>query len=275
MSPAASSAQTPATKRTCVFCDGSGPLTREHVWPRWARSLLSADTELPVEHVIAVEGEILTRRSFLANGFDETTRKVCTTCNSGWMAALEHQTKLILEAMVTDEPVTLDEHAQRILAAWALKTAIVHDCAQGAPWRPSAMTAEASHLAKTGVPTGNVLVWLSGFLDSPPARARLWGTTANVLTMTGEKITADIYGATISLASVCFQVMYSAVPGMAEAFAIEERPAISLLWPYQAPFDWSERNSFADDGFDDLAAALPKILRDRFSNLAGSVEVPS
>jgi hypothetical protein len=213
------------------------------------------------------------RRSFLANGFAETTRKVCTTCNSGWMAALEHQTKPILEAMAADEPVILDEHAQRILAAWALKTAIVHDCAQGAPWRPSAMTAEATHLAKTGVPTGNVLVWLSGFLDSPPARARLWGTTATVVTMNGERVTADIYGATLSLGPVCLQVMFTAVPEMADAFSIEERPTITLLWPYGSPFDWSERNSFADDGSEDLAAALPKILRDTFSNLSDRPEV--
>ena len=256
-----------------MFCGAPGPLTKEHVWPRWARSLLPADGHVPVEHVIAVDGEAPTERSFLASGFDETTRKVCATCNNGWMADLEERAKPLIRAMAADEPVILDEDAQRVLAAWALKTAIVHDCAPGGPWRPSAMSAEARHLAQTGAPTGNVLVWLSGFLDAPPARARLWGTIANVVTMDGAQVTADIYGATFSLGPVCFQIIFTAVPDMAEAFAIEERPTISLLWPYRSPFGWSERNSFADDGFEDLAAALPRILRDTFTNLPDSTEV--
>ena len=245
------------------------------MWPRWARSLLPVGRRVPVEHLIEVDGETPTRRSFLASGFDETTRKVCAPCNNVWMARLEDRAKPIVQAMSADEPVILDEVAQRVLAAWALKTAIVLDCAQGAPWRPSAMTDEARHLAEAGVPTSNVLVWLSGFLDPPPARARLWGTTVSVVTMSDEPISADIYGATMCLGSVCLQVVYTSAPELPEALAIEARPAINLLWPYRAPFDWSERNSFADDGFEDLAGALPRLLRSTFSSLADIAEVRS
>jgi hypothetical protein len=159
--------------------------------------------------------------------------------------------------MASDEPLILDEDAQRVLAAWALKTAIMLDGAQGAPWRPTTMTAESRHLVEAGTPTNNVPVWLSGFLDPQPARARQWGTTANVVTIPGEHNRADIHGATITLDALCLQVIYAAVPNLPEAFAIEERPAIDLIWPYRAPFDWSQRNSFADADFEDLAAALP------------------
>lgn len=46
-----------AKQRICVFCGGSGPLTKQHVWPRWAEPLLPADTLMPVEHVIEVDGK--------------------------------------------------------------------------------------------------------------------------------------------------------------------------------------------------------------------------
>jgi hypothetical protein len=186
------------------------------------------------------------------------------------MGRLEEQAKPLIEAMVRDEPVILDRTAQRVLAAWALKTAIVFDAAQGAPWRPSAMTAEARHLADTGNPTVHVLVLLSGFVNAPPARAWLWGTAANVVTLTGEHITADIYGAAIALNTVCLQVMYAAIPDLRDAFAIEERPAINLIWPYRAPFDWSKKNSFADTGFEALAAVLPNLLRSTLSDVAAN-----
>jgi hypothetical protein len=62
------------------------------------------------------------------------------------------------------------------------------------------MTVEARHRAEAGNPSGNVLVLPPGFHDPPPARARLWGTTANVVPMSGKHICADVYGATITLA---------------------------------------------------------------------------
>lgn len=261
-----------AVSRTCIFCGAEGPLTNEHVWPRWAQPLLlSDDTLIPVYHVINVDGEAPAQRSFKTRRFTETIHKVCADCNNGWMASLEERAKPLIEAMIADESLTLGQEAQGVLAAWALKTAIVLNAAQSAPWRPSVLTEEARHLAATGTATGNVLVLLSGFIDAPPARSRLWGTTAQVLTQSGERITADIYGATIALSTVCLQVMYTAVPDMADAFALEARPAIHLIWPYRAPLDWSQRNSFADDGFEGLATAVPSILRATFSDLASRV----
>jgi hypothetical protein len=186
---------------------------------------------------------------------------VCASCNHGWMARLEADAKPILLSMAAGDPVSLGPEAQRVLAAWALKTAVVHDNAQGKPWRPTPMGAECRHLADTGIPTSNVLVWLSSCLDPPPARARLWGTTATVTTMDGELTAAEAYGATLALGPVWLQMLYTTIPDLPQAFTLEQRPAIALIWPYQQAFDWSERENFTDEGFEDLASALPGVLR--------------
>jgi hypothetical protein len=70
-----------------------------------------------------------------------------------------------------------------------------------------------------------------------------------------------IYGATIALGPIALQVLYTTVPQLSVAYALEERPAINLIWPYRAPFDWGEREEFAGQGFANYMDALPSVLR--------------
>lgn len=230
--------------------------------------MLPRTARIPIERVIDVEGQQPVESSRIARPFDETTRMVCAACNNGWMARLENQTKSLFDAMEGTEPLTLEERAQQTLSAWALKTAIVFDHAQGIPWQPTEMADERQHIAETSAPSENVLVWLASCFDAPPAQARLWGTRAALTTTSAKTLEASVLGATFSLGQVCLQVLYSTIPSMLEAFALQQRPAITLIWPYRDPFDWSTRNSFANEDLREFAAAIPTTLRSALSTAA-------
>jgi hypothetical protein len=246
--------------RTCLFCEARAT-TREHVVPRWARSSLATGEPEPIRQLITVgtEQPIERRRTRLL--FSDTAKVACATCNNRWMSRLETNTRAALIPMIHGESTLLDRNAQRTLAAWALKTASVADHAQGDPWQPTSMEAERRHLAEFGEPSANVLVWLAARLDPPPAQIYLWGSTAIPTAPAGELDCSVIYGATIALGPVVLEVLYTTAPQLSVAYALEERPAINLIWPYRAPFDRGEREEFDDEGFSDYMNALPSVLR--------------
>jgi hypothetical protein len=64
-------------------------------------------------------------------GVGFTTRSVCATCNNEWMSKLESRAKPVLEPIVDGRQTSLDSVAQEIVAAWAVKTAMVAERAIG------------------------------------------------------------------------------------------------------------------------------------------------
>ena len=57
--------------------------------------------------------------------FDLTVKNVCAECNNGWMSEIENSTKDILVPMIDGQSMSLDLDAQRKLASWTCKTAMV------------------------------------------------------------------------------------------------------------------------------------------------------
>lgn len=246
--------------RTCLFCEGRAT-TREHVLPRWAGSALAAGEPEAIRQLITVGTGRPIERVRTGLLFSGTAKVVCATCNNGWMSRLETSARAVLTPMIQGEGILLDWNAQRTLAAWALKTASVADHAQGNPWRHTSMGPERHHLAGLGEPSANVLVWLAARLDPPPAQVYLWSTTAIPARTADELDRYVLYGATIALGPVAFQVLYTTIPQLSVAYALDERPAINLIWPYRATVDWRDREEFAEEGFAEYIDALPSALR--------------
>jgi len=244
--------------RSCIFCGGQ-PVTKEHVWPRWAQAVVPTDF-VPFEQIIEVDGHPKVEHCRNTRPFTETARIVCRPCNNGWMAQLESLAKSILVPMLAGEPAVLDQERQRVLATWALKTAIIVDHAQRPPWKPTSMPAEYRHIAQTSSPSNNVAVWLASSLEPPLYRSRLWGTNLRLAALTSERETA-VYGAALMFGPICLQVFYSTAPGLVDAYSLDGRPAITMIWPYQGPFDWIERESFNEEGLAEYVSALPALLR--------------
>lgn len=103
-------------------------MTLEHVWPDWVLKILTARMKrlnlTPPNVEVSFDGNI--RRT---DKFDEKVKHVCARCNHTWMSDIENASRPFLEPMIlgNGRPVPLSPTAQRILAIWAMKTALVVD----------------------------------------------------------------------------------------------------------------------------------------------------
>ena len=79
----------------CIFCGNVGNLTKQHVFPDW----LNAYNPEKVTHHAVRTGRFSARNDPLIPGLRQGSlgvqkkRKVCATCNNGWISRIENKTK--------------------------------------------------------------------------------------------------------------------------------------------------------------------------------------
>ncbi len=160
----------------CIFCDNSGPLSREHVFATWLKQ--AVDTKGRIVHTYAPHaGHPGKALEWEAAGFDVVTRKVCTTCNTGWMAELEEQTRPILTPLIRGKVRHLDVADQTIIARWAGKTAVTLNA--------------ADHATPSRFPNGFVTALKSG---EPPPMTQVWFGALDFRAVAGANVRMRISG---------------------------------------------------------------------------------
>ncbi len=114
--------------RVCVFCgDDSTVLTKEHIYADWISQFFAKQYKQRLTgrvELVAEKGKML---DFPMRPFQHKARIVCHNCNHGWMSDLESGAMDHLKKMMLGDPTFLDGDAQRRLAAWCAKTALVID----------------------------------------------------------------------------------------------------------------------------------------------------
>lgn len=109
-----------ATYKTCVFClRNDSKISREDVLPKWIAKAFPADR---VIRNVAIDK---TYRSKKTLGIIAT--KPCRRCNNEWMSALEQQVIPLLLPLMQGTPTTLNAEAQKRIAIWLFKTALMYD----------------------------------------------------------------------------------------------------------------------------------------------------
>jgi hypothetical protein len=113
--------------RCCLFC--TSPLTeraREHVIPQWLTDYLGVVDE-DLFHGIAQNehGMLPKQRGQMLQNFVES--RVCRQCNTGWMSALENQTRPLLMDLMTGQRTlhALSPEERLLLGRWTTKTVFV------------------------------------------------------------------------------------------------------------------------------------------------------
>jgi len=113
----------------CIFCgnDLQGTRSREHIFPKWLQEHLHLQRR-ELHHVLYTsDGQPTpTRRDHCFNSL--VSGRVCSTCNSGWLAQLEGQAKPhlvpLLDGTYTGAmPATISG----LVATWMFKTALTLD----------------------------------------------------------------------------------------------------------------------------------------------------
>jgi hypothetical protein len=150
----------------CVFCGCERTLTKEHVFPEWARPYLQSDG--PGTHQrIEIREAGTTERLRSGEPATLTVRSVCAPCNNGWMSSLEQTAMPHLLPLIKGHERTLFPPAQRTVATWAVKTALV----AGSKFDPRLPATFYRALFESGRPTEKTRVWLA---HAPHLRPTRW-----------------------------------------------------------------------------------------------------
>lgn len=110
----------------CIFCQGTG-LSKEHIFPKWMRTLLDTNGEaghsvdrMNISPLLNTNIVTVTPASQDQQGhlFNRRLRVVCKLCNGGWMSGVEASAKNVLAKLITGETMRLDADAQEKLSFW-------------------------------------------------------------------------------------------------------------------------------------------------------------
>lgn len=113
----------------CIFCDGHGKKSKEHIWPVWMHKYLKINGDgkhTSEAHTYEYKKHLESKK--IERQGDLTTKKlrvVCQQCNSGWMSLLESSVKPIMIRMLALEEMVLRPIEQGLLARWIVMKVIV------------------------------------------------------------------------------------------------------------------------------------------------------
>ena len=141
----------------CIFCGRTGKLSAEHVFPDWSQPYLTSPHgqgthERTILHADGTKDEV----SHRGDPATITVRAVCEPCNTGWMSRLESKAKPFLLSMIQGHTRTYHPAGQKLLAMWAVKTALV----SGSKLKPRTPESFYSALFTAQKPPDKTLVWL-------------------------------------------------------------------------------------------------------------------
>jgi hypothetical protein len=234
----------PPAPGRCAFCLETD-LSDEHIWPRWMSQLLSSDG-----FAIASRHGPRRRRSI------DLTARVCRTCNNRWLAVLEHDVKPLLGSLVQGRDQSLLPSGQRLLATWAVKTALMLDLSGDRPLIPTGFYHDL-RLQRSPLPSH--IVWIGAYRDSTHAA---WARHNGLHIGISPDEPPNAFATTFTAFRVVFQIFGHFTRGKAH---LEDRrlvaAALAPIWPPTGrPVDWPPRGlAFGDQALLELAESIARL----------------
>ena len=238
-------------KPGCLFCGAAGPMTKEHIIPRWLAKLTArrggpvtqsrASYTQPVPHV----------RSYPVVGIK--LPGVCLGCNGGWMKGLEDAVKPLLTPMIGGQRIQLSPADQRVLATWLYKMCLLLRYDDRPPETPPLEWRRWLYVKREPPPSSQA--WLAVY--GGDWRRPWWTRRHGLIVQTIEEETGQLlhesngYLTTIQIGAVGLQmVVWGTLPIEGKPFA-DERHLLriwpptddTLSWPTPFAFDaeWMDR----------------------------------
>lgn len=249
----------------CVFCENTG-LTKQHIWPKWLKEInqpeVTSHTQVLANtdhrNPAAPTPEVRRRQGHSGT---RTARKVCKTCNNGWIERLEERVRGPVTKLMQGEPITLDLDTQRLLAAWlTLVTMMVEFTDLGT----LASTPESyAYLYQIGEPPPGWKVWMAKYSGDAPGdhvvrhlglqltpfpdvSVKAYKCDTQVTTFVIERLCAHTFCST----------QFSGTEG--DDYVLIDLPQI---WPPTgSAIDWASTRQLTDSGVVSLATAILGII---------------
>lgn len=245
----------------CVFCQWEGKLSREHVWPKWIRSVVPEGTRQGSIRRARVSAKTGEAHTHLRHGLaaSRRIRVICRSrCNGGWMSDLEQQIRPILEPLILgDRSRPLSSADQALLGLWSLKTAMMLEYLHP----PDIRAIPPSHyeyLYQRRQPPSNSRIWLVPYAGEPLRTAHV--TRGHLLPgpEPGEGLPFNAYTTVLAIGQI---VMHMVGGAAIQNFSVRPQDRWTELrrstWP-SAPesinLSKSALSTFAE--FEDFASAM-------------------
>lgn len=242
--------------RRCVFCGAQGKLSPEHAVPCWAEKAIPGEGDF-TSRSATMAGE--TRWEKTAPVLDQTVRRVCNACNTGWMHRLEDACiPLLRPAIRLEGHVTLDPASQRTVATWITKTAMMIEFVHGGKRIPDE---HYRYVFDHRKPPPGAFVWLAAYTMQPyhawsePRELILQGSTSGTV--------RHGYVATFSIGHLVCQLSHF---GSGDNVELERLPGfqepVIQVWPITGDQSWPPLDTALDQ------SALEWLARNRFLSTA-------
>jgi len=252
----------PKSQGFCIFCGGSD-LTKEHIFPEWQKSLVpTAEHFGEMNAVRHPEMILVSDRLKQGDISNYRVRKVCKTCNNGWMSRLEAAVKPILTALILGNSIKINKEEQLNLARWiVIKSMVLEQTRKN----KHVVTTSEHHWIKNKLePPIQWLVWIDQH-DGDQWRRR-WNyqyytsvsePTASVPSFANTQTT------TIGIGKFLFHAFSSSNDSLVKTYgSIIGTDGLIRLWPLsEEQIVWPRTRSVMNSDIDDLIGIMRRLSR--------------
>lgn len=230
------------TRGFCAFC-GATDTTEEHVWPKWISRTLANYGGF----VMATPNGARRLRAL------EVTAPTCPKCNNRWLSVLENDVQSVLGPMIGGRERTLSIDEQRVLATWAVKTALMLDLASGTPVVPTGFYYEFRQ-RRSPLPTN--VVWVGAYCGPHWAA---WARHTGLHIGIADDQPPNAFVTTFTAFRIVFQVLgHFTVGGATLREGRQLAAGLARIWPPSLqPVDWPPlKLAFGDKSLQMLAESI-------------------
>lgn len=113
----------------CIYCQGTG-MTKEHYWNRWSKKYsIPKNTKEDAYHMHYVHGidGSKRRKKWDGHSIDHSMRKVCKTCNGGWLKLVGERAEPVVKNLIKNRPDHLTDEEKLALATWVTTFAMTFE----------------------------------------------------------------------------------------------------------------------------------------------------
>jgi hypothetical protein len=256
--------QNPRPPGQCIFCGRTG-VTHEHLFSDWLRELFprSKDDSHTLARLIAwTPRPTFSRRIKQGHSGTRTVRKICRRCNSGWLSLIDDGARNFAIPLIRGEAVTVTVTAQRALATWLAKIAMVansHD-----PKTSVVLQVDRDWIRKQSLPPIVWQIWM-GFYDGVGWRELAMQHHSGILhfTSVGDPETLSGYASatTLGLGRMLTLIVGTEFPNMEVNLGLANQ-MLRRIWPARDSFTWPLGHAITDDE----AGAIARIIHEAVAN---------
>jgi hypothetical protein len=219
----------------CVFCGREGKMTSEHVFPLWTRRTVNPDVKGDSGYVFRGPSgrfEVVPGMPIAAL----QVKRVCATCNNGWMSGLERKAKPLLTRPIQGDPKIFRFVDVHTVANWAYKTCAMADLASTGVLGPVSFR----WLGQRRRPPHGVIVTMAAYGGVRyPQYAFATPVTYRVRSDSGIDQEVRAYLITVSIGHLVFQVFGHHIQGTADLTPSDwKRDCARVIWPPPPSVRW-------------------------------------